>query len=202
MKTNRIKKVTLLKETKFLNLYDIEYENKNGNIRHWTMTSRKDIDTLRAQYFQGKKEKMDAVIIAALHLDSNKIVCIKQFRVPLGDYIYELPAGLIDGNESLDEAAARELKEETGFTLIDIDHEKTKKNIYASAGMTDESAAIVFCTCNGDVSKNFMEEDEDIEVVLLSQAEAKKLLQQDVKMDTRVFVMLHDFAEFGGKTLD
>lgn len=202
MKPNRIKKITLLKETKFLNLYDVEYENKKGKIKHWTMASRKDIDTLKAQYFQDKEEKMDAVIIAALHLESNKIVCIRQFRVPLGDYIYELPAGLIDGDESLEEAATRELKEETGFTLVDIDHEKTKKRIYASAGMTDESAAIVFCTCKGNVSKEYMEEDEDIEVVLLSQEEAKQLLKKDVKMDMRVFVMLHDFAEFGGRTIE
>lgn len=202
MKPNRIKKLTLLKETKFLSLYDAEYENKNGNMKHWTIVSRRDIDTLKGQYFQGKEEKPDAVVIAALHLETNKIVCIKQFRVPINDYIYELPAGLIDGDESLDEAAARELKEETGFILVDIDHEKTKTRIYASAGMTNESAAIVFCTCKGEISKNYMEEDEDIEVVLLSPEEAKDLLKKDVKMDMKVFVMLHDFAEFGGKTIE
>ena len=30
-------------------------------------------------------------------MDSKKIVCIRQFRVPINDYVYELPAGLIDG---------------------------------------------------------------------------------------------------------
>lgn len=201
MKNSRIKKLTLLKETKFLSLYDSEYENKNGKLKHWTMASRKNLGTLNAQYFQGKEEKMDAVIIVALHLDTNKLVCIRQFRVPLDDYIYELPAGLVDGDESIEEATRRELMEETGFTLLKIDHEKTKTGVYASAGMTDESAAVVFCTCTGEISKEHMEEDEDIDVLLLSQEETKKTLKKDLKMDMRAFLMLQYFAEFGGKII-
>lgn len=201
MSNNKIKKLTLLKETKFLSLYDSEYENKKGKLKHWTLASRKNFDTLNAQYFKGKEERMDAVIIVAFHLDFNKLVCIKQFRVPLNNYIYELPAGLIDGEESIEEAARRELMEETGFTLVKIDQEKTKNGVYASAGMTDESAAMVFCTCTGEISKENMEEDEDIDVVLLSQEETKELLKKDVKMDMRAFLMMQYFSDFGGKII-
>ena len=67
--------------------------------------------------------------------------------------------------------------------MLEINHKKTKKGVYASAGMTDESATMVFCTCNGTVSKDNLEEDEDIEVALLSQDEARELLKKDVKMD-------------------
>lgn len=201
MQNNRMKKITPLAETKFLSLYDAEYENKKGSIKHWTIASRKNLHTLETQYFEGKKEKLDAVIIAALHSESKKIVCIKQFRVPLNDYIYELPAGLIDGEESIEEAVKRELKEETGFTLDKINYEKTKKRLYASPGMTDESAAIVYCSCNGTVSKEYMEEDEDIEVVLLSSDEAKQLLAKDVKIDMKAFIILQAFAEFGSNSI-
>lgn len=40
---------------------------------------------------------------------------IRQYRYPLDDYLYELPAGLIDEGEGPSEAAIREMKEETGM---------------------------------------------------------------------------------------
>ncbi|URZ14310.1 NUDIX hydrolase [Clostridium felsineum] len=202
MSENRIKKLTPLSETKFLSLYDIEYENKKHDTRHWAVASRKNYNTLKTQYFDNLSEKADAAILAAFHKDTEKIVCIKQFRVPLNDYVYELPAGLIDNGEDFKEAAKRELKEETGLTLLDINYDKSKSKVYASAGMTDESAAMVFCTCTGTVSQNYLEDDEDIEVVLLSKEDAKKLLKDDIKMDMRAFITLQAFAELGSKLFD
>lgn len=199
---NRIKKLTSLAETKFLSLYDAEYENKKGSIKHWTIASRKDFDTLKAQYFQGKEEKMDAVIIAALHKETRKFICIRQFRIPLNDYVYELPAGLIDGDENIEDSVKRELKEETGLELLDINYEKTRKGVYASAGMTDESAAIVFCTCQGTISKDYLEDDEDIETIPLSQHEAKELLKTNEKIDMRAFIMLQAYVELGEKLFE
>lgn len=196
---SKIKKLTALVETKFLGLYDAEYKNRKGEDRHWVIASRKDLKTLKEQFFEGKKAKQDAVIIAALHKEEKKIVCIRQFRIPLNDYVYELPAGLIDGDESIEVAAKRELKEETGLELISINHEKTKENVYASAGMTDEAAAIVFCSCQGEISKDYMEADEDIEPFLLSQEEAKKLITSEEKLDMRAFLTLQAFVELGEK---
>ena len=40
------------------------------------------------------------------------LIMVRQFRYPLNDYIYELPAGLIDPGESIKETAIREMKEE------------------------------------------------------------------------------------------
>ena len=50
--------------------------------------------------------------------DQNNVtstVLVKQYRPPLDAYTIELPAGLIDANETPQEAAIRELKEETGY---------------------------------------------------------------------------------------
>ncbi|MDP4087876.1 MAG: NUDIX hydrolase [Bacillota bacterium] len=202
MKYNRIRKLSLLASTKFLSLYDAEYENRTGKTKHWIIASRKDFTTLKSQYFEGVEGKIDAVIIAALHKDSKKIVCIKQFRVPLNDYVYELPAGLVDGDESMETSVMRELKEETGLDLTEINYERTRKSVYASAGMTDESAAIVFCCCEGIVSKDYLEEDEDIETALLSQKDAEELLKTNAKIDMRAFIMLQAFAGLGEKLFE
>jgi NTP pyrophosphohydrolases including oxidative damage repair enzymes len=194
MKNNKITKLTALSETKYLSLFDAEYKNKKGNTKHWIIASRKCYETLKDQYFQDKKENMDAVVIAAIHKENKKLVLIKQFRVPLNDFIYELPAGLIDNNESIEIAVARELKEETGLSLLEIDREKTKKGVYVSAGMTDESVALVYCTCIGEITNKYLEDDEDIEAILVSRSEAEELLKKDVKMDIKAYMLLQSFV--------
>jgi len=59
-----------------------------------------------------------AVGIIAFTKD-NKILLEKQFRYPLHDVIYEIPAGKIDPGEDLLECAKRELLEETGYIAKD-----------------------------------------------------------------------------------
>ena len=199
---NRIKKLTPLVATKYLSIYDAEYENRKGALKHWMIASRKDFETLKAQYFTGKDENIDAVIIAALHKESNCLVIIRQFRVPLNDYVYELPAGLLDKNETFETTVERELKEETGLSLIQINHEKTSSKVYVSAGMTDESVAMVYCSCEGVISKKYLEDDEDIEVLLINQEQAKSLLKSNVKMDIKVLLTLQSFVKLGKNLFD
>lgn len=197
MDNKRVKNISALSETKYLSLYDATYENKKGDKRHWTIASRKNLQTLNEQFFQGKEETVDAVVIAAIHEQSKKMVIIKQFRIPLNDYVYELPAGLVDDNEEAENAIARELKEETGLELVAINHEKSRKKVYASAGMTDESLSMVYCSCKGKLSDKFLEDDEDIEAILISKEEAKSMLKNDIKMDIKAYMTLQSFAEFG-----
>ena len=120
-----IKSITTLADTKYLKLYNAEYTNKSGKSRNWSIASRKDLDTLNNTYFNGTEDRIDAVIIVATFVDNataeDKLVVIKQFRVPLNDYVYEIPAGLIDDGEDFETTVRRELKEETGLDLLKID---------------------------------------------------------------------------------
>ncbi|MDY6311055.1 MAG: NUDIX hydrolase [Cyanobacteriota bacterium] len=54
------------------------------------------------------------VVIVALTND-NKIILVKQFRYPLKRTILEVPAGKLEKDENPDDAAKRELEEETGY---------------------------------------------------------------------------------------
>lgn len=189
----KINKLTTLVDTKYLKMYNADYTNKNGDKRTWSIASRKNLSTLNNKFFNNTKDTIDAVIIVAKHIEDNKLVIIRQFRIPLNGYIYELPAGLIDSGEDFETTVRRELKEETGLDLIEIDYSKTKSRVYLSAGMTDESAALVYCSCKGTLSTEFLEPDEDIEVMLVSIEDAKILLQSDENMDIRALMALQHF---------
>ncbi len=77
-----------------------------------------------------------AVILA---IDDGHVLLVEQFRVPLGANCLELPAGLIGDDtegERLEDAAARELEEETGFRAARIER---IGEFYSSPGMVSES---------------------------------------------------------------
>ncbi|MDV4150962.1 NUDIX hydrolase [Clostridium sp. AL.422] len=190
---SKVKNIKTLSQNRYLSLYSADYINKNGNLKNWTIASRKDLETLENIFYKNEEDKIDAVVVIAKHIDENKLVVIRQFRVPLNDYVIELPAGLVDGNEKFEEAVRRELKEETGLDLIDIDIEGTKDKTYVSAGMTDESVALVKCTCKGNISSENLEEDEDIEVIMLTKEEAKTLLNSNEKIDIKALLAIQNF---------
>jgi ADP-ribose pyrophosphatase len=202
MKTNKVTRIKTLTETKFLNLYEADYENKIGNIKTWTIASRKDSDTIQKHFFKNEEDSIDAVIIAAFHKEKKKLVIIKQFRIPINDYIYELTAGLIDPGEDAKSTIHRELLEETGLKLVDVIKNKGKEKVYVSPGMTDESLALVYCTCEGEITDEYLEDDECIEAMLVSQEEAKKLIQSDEKIDIKCFLLLQSFVLLGEKLFE
>lgn len=191
----KIKDIKILADTKYLKLYNAEYTNKNGDTRNWSIASRKDLSTLKNKFFNKAKDEIDAVIIVATHAEENKLVIIKQFRVPINDYVYELPAGLIDKGENFKTTVKRELKEETGLDLIEIDYSSTKSKAYVSTGMTDESVALVYCTCSGKISKEYLEPDEDIEVMLLTKEEAKELIKSEDNIDVKALLAIQKFIQ-------
>jgi ADP-ribose pyrophosphatase len=77
-----------------------------------------------------------AVILA---IDDGHVLLVEQYRVPLGRNCLELPAGLIGDeteNEAVEEAAARELEEETGYRPA---HVEVIGDFHSSPGMVSES---------------------------------------------------------------
>ena len=55
-----------------------------------------------------------AVAVAALDTDG-RLLLVRQYRHPVGDWLVEVPAGRLEEGEDELEAARRELEEETGF---------------------------------------------------------------------------------------
>ena len=183
------KKLTNLK---WLNLFNVSYIDKNGNRKIWQVASRVKNPKCVTNNFT----KPDAVVMVPFHKSKKKIVITKEYRVPLADYEYGFPAGLIDEGETVREAARRELKEETGLDLTRFI--KIGPCIYSSAGMTDESVSMVYIECDGAPSTDGNEGSENIEVIFVSREEALQLCNDSsLKFDAKAWIVLINFAEFG-----
>ena len=173
----RILNIIQQTKQKFLNMFEFTVEDRTGNIHPYYVASRAtDIDGLKANT---RKNTPDGAIIYAIHKgETDRIVLVKQYRYSIGDYIYELPAGLVDPGECYKETAVREMKEETGLTFVPIEHEECySEPFFTTVGMTDESCRTVYGETFGEPSNAFLEATEDIEVVLADRAMAKEILK-------------------------
>ena len=139
----------------------------------------------------------DAVVIVPTidTASGRKLVVTKEFRVPLWDYEYGFPAGLIDEGESVEVTVARELKEETGLDLVKINH--ISMPVYSSGGLTDESCVMAMVEAQGHVSTRGQEETEDIEVVLMGVSEVQALLASGQKVSAKAWGLLFHYVQLG-----
>jgi 8-oxo-dGTP pyrophosphatase MutT (NUDIX family) len=58
--------------------------------------------------------------VATLVVDGDAVFLTRQYRYPIGRWIYDLPAGAGEGDETPQAAALRELEEETGLVANDL----------------------------------------------------------------------------------
>lgn len=190
-------KITNAKElvgTKYLSLYQLDVVNKAGQDKVWMVASRKSMNEINDIYMNNKEQDIDAVVIVPIHKETGKLVLVNQFRVPINGYILELPAGLIDNKEDFEVAVKRELKEETGLDLVKIDKDLTRNKVYMSPGMTDESIALVYCLCSGELSTEHLEVDEEIEPIIVSKEEAKEILKSEaLRIDVKAYLVMKDY---------
>jgi len=189
LKIESVKKVT---DYRHLNMFEIKYSDTGNNERIWSIASRND----PPKCVSGDFELPDAVVIVPFHTEKKKLVIIKEFRVPLGGYQYGFPAGLVDAGETIEASVKRELKEETGLTMMQMN--KVSPPIYSSSGMTDESIAMAYVDCSGEVSRDGNTSSEDIETIFVSRDEAKDLCSNSqIMCDVKTWLVLSMYGETG-----
>ena len=156
----------------YITCYSIDYETESGGKKIYEMISR-DPDIKRQSELNEKKP--DAVIMIMHDGAGERILLNYEFRMAVGERIYNFPAGLIDEGETLCEAAARELREETGLRLTEI--KETWKESYSAVGFSNETGAVVLGTAEGTVEKS-SSEVEEISAAWYTKAEVRGLLRE------------------------
>ena len=85
-----------IKDGRYLKNYELEYENRAGKIKKYEIVSRSEIDSPK-----NLGERISGVSIVALFED--KLLLLKEFRMAVNKYIYNLCAGMLEENETMEE---------------------------------------------------------------------------------------------------
>ena len=137
----------------------------------------------------------DAVCIVARTPDDT-LLMIREFRYPLNSWCIAFPAGLVDEDESLFTCADRELREETGYGVVEgTDVRPLPQAGYSSTGMSDETVQVVFVEAE-KVADAHPEPNELIEVFELPIADVRTFLDENqLPIGTRAQLILESFAQ-------
>lgn len=139
---------TILWEGKFLRVVDVEYsDGVEGMLRRWEAVERVGCD---------------GIVGVVPFTGEGEVILIRQFRPPVNGYVIELPAGLCDPGETLEDAARRELIEETGYSAEKLTF-LTKGPL--SSGLSSEMLSAFAATGLHHVGIGKRDETEDIEVL-------------------------------------
>jgi ADP-ribose pyrophosphatase len=106
-----------------------------------------------------------------------KIIMLKQYRHALGEVCFEIPGGCVDNtDQSLEEAIARELLEETGYRFSSYEYlGKISPN-----PSTNSNLLHMFLAKGGEkIAPQSLDENEEIEVLLMDINELKQLLREN-----------------------
>jgi len=183
-------KLNKLTDCNWVNLFEVRFTRKRQMDRSWLMCSRKD------RPIEDAAEADIVLIVPTIDSQEGKrLVVTKEFRVPIWDYEYGFPTGLIDDGEDIASAVSRELKEETGLDLAKINH--ISKPVFSSAGLTDESCHMVLVEAKGNASERWSEDSEDIEVLLLDVEGIRDFLDSKKKIAAKAWGLLYHYARMG-----
>lgn len=135
-------------------------------------------------------EHRPAVCVVALDADDN-VLLVRQYRLPAGETLLEIPAGKMDEGEDDPAAAARrELAEETGYVPGTLE---PLGGFYSAPGFTTEYLHLFLAT---DLREERLDadDDEDIEIVRVPAAEAIAAAARGEYRDAKTLVGLLAFG--------
>lgn len=124
--------------------------------------------------------------------DDGEVILIKQFRPPVNGYVIELPAGLCDIGETLEDAARRELIEETGYAAACI---KFLVKGPMSSGSSSEMLTVFVATGLTYVGIGKRDETENIEVFKIPVENLASALLQMQQGDSFIDLKINGLVE-------
>jgi ADP-ribose diphosphatase len=160
----------------FMSAVEITYRDAKGVVRTWEALERVGIG---------------GIVVMVAVTPSGNVLLERQFRPPVGRDVIELPAGLVEGEESMEAAAKRELIEETGWSAKSLAFIAEGP---ISTGASTEALRAYLCTGLEFVGKNGGDDNEIIEVIETPIESAQEYLKaaqaRNVLVDLKVFGLI------------
>jgi ADP-ribose pyrophosphatase len=126
-----------------------------------------------------------SVAALAVH-DDGQVVLVRQYRYPVDEAVWEVPAGRLDAGETPQEGARRELEEEVGLRAA---HLEPMSVFYTTPGFCDERMYLFRATGLTRVPPR-PEEDERIEALTLSLEAARGMVTRGEVCEGKTLVAL------------
>lgn len=173
-----------VKDGKYLKNYELIYRNKAGKEKRYEIVSRKELKTP-----EDIGRKTSGVSIVACM--DGKLLLLREFRMSINKAIFNLCAGMIEENETIEECIKRELYEETGLYV------KRIKDIlppsYSAVGISDTKTYIAFVEAEGEL-EDHTSNNEEISAAFYSKEEIKELLLNE-EFSSRSQIIAHFFVK-------
>lgn len=118
-------------------------------------------------------------------IGDDSVILSYQFRFPLNRWIYDLPGGGRMANETFEEAARRECREEVGIepdTLIHL------AEYYQNPGRSDWPVNLFFCTSHVEAQKIEDDPSEEVERRVLRITEVDELIEKGEIIDPALLI--------------
>jgi nudix-type nucleoside diphosphatase (YffH/AdpP family) len=171
---------------------------------------------LRYERFDGKMspvvrrlnfERGDSVAAVIFSPGTQRLLLVNQFKYPAYDkgpgWITETIAGMIDKNETPEDAARREIEEEMGYRVTNLEHIST---FYVSPGGSSERIVLYYAevdaTDKSEAGGGVGSEDEDIVTVELTLAEALEQIRSGEIADAKTILGIFWFQNRSASKLE
>ncbi|MCH5264482.1 MAG: NUDIX hydrolase [Lachnospiraceae bacterium] len=190
MKFQSIKKVH---SGSYIHRYDITYETEEGSDKIYEMISRNP----SVQGMEDLQRKKADAVVMILHDESGeRLLLNREFRMALGDFVYNFPAGLMEPGETPEETARRELKEETGLTLTAITDYMPIS--YSAVGFSNETNICIVGTAEGAIGRSDSAVEE-IEAGWFTRKEIRELFEKGESFAARTQAYCYLWSNMPGK---
>ena len=120
-------------------------------------------------------------------LENGRVVMIHQYRYAAGGYLYEVPAGKLSPGEPPDVCARREVEEEVGYRVGQLE---SLGSIVTAPGFCDEVIHLYLATQLTHTQQS-LDHDEIITVTEMPFAEAMNKIRDNTIRDAKSICALH-----------
>lgn len=174
-------------------------------LKRKTFYKNKYVDLIKKEVLDrnGKKHtwwcvKEDGAVVIFAMTKEKEVILEKNWRVPLEEFVLELPAGRLDKNgENKKEAAKRELREETGYSakkMISVFSFPLDPSFLIQETQLFFAPDVVF---SGKNNLGNMEEIEIIKVPVNKLTDFLLKLPKKTKVDIKIFSAIQILKEKG-----